>query len=484
VSRALLALLVALACAGGISASGADYTASSSSTGTLTAAADFNTVAVSLGALASPLSGSVPVSATASSDRGIASVKFQSAPHGTSNWVDICTDTTPSPYGCSWATASLSDGRYDVRAVATDNTGHTRTSTITDRTLDNFTFTATLANPPANISGTVNLTATATGAADGLASLTIQQRATGAPTWTDVCTKTASPASCPFDTTQFADGGRELRAVATDGSGATATSSLRTPNIDNSPPTNTPSIPATGTGTVSMTADAVDTGSGIQYVSFEAQYAGVWYEFCHLTTAPYTCSGDSAQVPDGTYLVRVTVKNNAGVITTSTPTSITIDNTPPAPTGLQTSNAGTAGLLESGDTVTLTWSEKIAPASVLAGWNGTSQPIDVKLTENGSNDQMAFYDATGTTRLNLTGAAADLKLGGDFVSSAAEFNATMTQSGSSITVTLGAPVGTPTLLTAVAGTMSWTPSANAKDLAGNASRTTTFNEPAPLDVDF
>jgi hypothetical protein len=172
------------------------------------------------------------------------------------------------------------------------------------------------------------------------------------------------------------------------------------------------------------------------------------------------------------------------VKTTSSPSSITIDN-PPAPTDVQAGNGGaTAGLLQSGDWVRLTWSEQIAPASVLSGWNGSSQAILVKLADNGSNDQMDFYNAAGTTRLNLTGVAADLKLGGNFVSGAVNFNATMSQSGTSITVTLGSVVGTPTLPTAVAGTMTWTPSAAATDLTGHASKTTLVTESGGLDLDF
>jgi chitinase len=484
VSRALLTLLVALSLTGGITASGADFTASSSSPGnSFAAAADFNTVAVSLGALGATLTGTVAVSATASSDRGIASVKFQSAPAGTPDWVDICTDTTAS-YGCNWSTAALADGSYDVRAVATDSAGYSRTSTITARNLDNFTLTATLADPGANVSGTVALSATATGASGSLTSLKIQHRAPGAGSWTDLCTTATSPANCNLDTTLYADGPRELRSIATDSSGAVAIAPVRTPNIDNSPPTTTPSIPSTGTGTVSMTATADDTGSGIAYVAFEALYAGTWYEFCRDTTAPYTCSGDSAAVADGTYSIRVVVMNNAGVKTTSSPSSITIDN-PPAPTDVQAGNGGaTAGLLESGDWVRLTWSEQVAPASVLSGWNGSSQAILVKLADNGSNDQMDFYNAAGTTRLNLTGVAADLKLGGNFVSGAVNFNATMSQSGTSITVTLGSVVGSPTLPTAVAGTMAWTPSAGATDLTGHASKTTLVTESGGLDLDF
>ena len=51
---------------------------------------------------------------------------------------------------------------------------------------------------------------------------------------------------------------------------------------------------------------------------------------------------------------------------------------------------------------------------------------------------MDFY--SGATRLNLVLSATDLKLGGNFVSTDAVFNATMVQSGNSITVTLGTQI--------------------------------------------
>jgi chitinase len=483
VTRLLLAALATLALTGGVTASGANFTATSGSPTVISAAADFNTVAVTLSPVGATLTGTVALSATASSDRGIASVKFQAAPAGTTDWADLCTDTT-STYDCSWNTTALADGSYDVRALATDSAGYTKTSTITGRTLDNYTLTVSLANPGANISGTVTLTATATGAAGALQSVAIQQRAPGATTWNDVCAPVAtSPATCSLNTTLYADGGRELRAVARDTSGAVAQTTVITPNIDNSPPASTPSIPASGTGTVTMTATAGDSGSGIAWVGFEALYAGVWYEFCRDYSAPYTCSGDSAAVPDGTYSIRVRVRNNAGVESVSAPSSIAIDN-PPVPTDVQAGNAGTAGLLGAGDWVRLTWSETILPSSVLAGFSGSSQAILVKLTDNGSNDQMDFYNAAGTTRLNLTATAADLKLGGNFVTSAVNFNATMAQSASSITITLGTQSGPGTLATAVAGTMTWKPSAGATDAAGHPSGTATVTESGSLDVDF
>ena len=477
-SRVVLALLAALAFCG-VGASGADFTASSHSPTTITAAADFNTVTVTLGAVpANPL-GSVALSATAASERGIASVRFQYAPTGTSDWVDVCTDTT-SAYGCTWDTLAIPDAVYDVRALATDSAGYTKTSVATGRTVDNYTLSVTLTDPGA-MSGNESLTATAANPTGALAELTIQHRAPGAASWTTVCTDTVSPKTCSLNTTALPEGPRELRAIARDTAGHQVQSTTITRTIDNTPPQVTPNTPTSGSGTVTMTATASDSGSGIAYVKWEAFYMGAWYEFCRDTAAPYSCSGDSAAVPDGTYSIRVTTVDNAGVSTMSPPSSITIDN-PPRGVSLATGNAGTPGQLGSGDWIELVWNEQIAPASVLAGWNGAGQAIRVRVKDATSNDEMDFL-TTGGTRLNLVLGAADLKLGGNFVTADSEFNATMSQTGPTIRITLGAPLS-GTLATAAAGNLSWKPSTAATDLTGHTSSSATVTEGGSLDVDF
>ena len=79
----------------------------------------------------------------------------------------------------------------------------------------------------------------------------------------------------------------------------------------------------------------------------------------------------------------------------------------------------------------------------------------MRVTNVGANDQIDFYNAAGTTRLNLVATPADLELGGDFVTTDSDFNATIGESGASITVTLGTQISGGALNTAVAGTMTW-----------------------------
>jgi chitinase len=478
VTRALLVVLAVIGVAtGGVVSSGADFTAKSTSPTPIGAAADFNTVAVSLNAVSTPLTGNVALSATASSNRGVANVKFQYAPSGTTDWVDVCTDTSSS-YGCTWNTPAIADGTYDVRAYATDNAGYTRASVQAARVVDNYTLSVTLDDPGA-MSGSEALTATAANASGGINYLRIQHRAVGATAWTDLCSGTTNPRTCNLDTTALPEGNRELRAVVRDNAGHIAQTTPITREIDNTPPVTTPSIPPQASGTVTVSAEATDTGSGIASVTFQAFYMGAWTIICVDTTAPYSCSTDSAGVADGAYQVRVITTDNAGVSVTGSTYEIVVNNQTPSGTDVTAGNGGaTLGRLEQYDWIRFTWNEPIAPASILSGWTGTSQAITVRVKNNASNDEMHFY--SGATQLNLVLSATDLKLGGNFVSGDAVFNGTMTQSGNSITVTLGTRTS-GTVLTVATSTMTWRPSANATDLAGTASATTMVTETADQD---
>ena len=78
-----------------------------------------NTVpsSASLTAPATNLSGTVTLTATAAdAGSGIASVEFQRASAGTTNWTTICTDTSSS-YSCAWNTTAETDAIYDLRVA-------------------------------------------------------------------------------------------------------------------------------------------------------------------------------------------------------------------------------------------------------------------------------------------------------------------------------------------------------------------------------
>jgi hypothetical protein len=210
-----------------------------------------------------------------------------------------------------------------------------------------------------------------------------------------------------------------------------------------------------------------------------------------LTAGAYTAGGQtynyrSAILTAGalsngpkTYSVTATdVAANA----TNLNSSVTIDNVVPAPNNLSASG-GIAGRPEAGDVLTLSTNDTLDTFTVLANWTGAATTVQLRFVQQGGGDRIQVWDSAGTTQLPFGTINTNRN---DFTTGTLSFNgSTMTQSGTSITITLGAPVvGTVTTVGAGAN-MAWTPSATVTDRAGNAITTAAFNEPAPNnDLDF
>jgi hypothetical protein len=79
------------------------------------------------------VSGTVPVTANASTSTGVAKVSIQ-AKTGTAAFAEVCSVTT-SPYTCSWNTGTT--GVYSLQAVLTDKLGATTTSAPVTVNVDN-----------------------------------------------------------------------------------------------------------------------------------------------------------------------------------------------------------------------------------------------------------------------------------------------------------------------------------------------------------
>jgi Bacterial Ig domain len=208
-----------------------------------------------------PLSGTITLGATATDTggSGVASVTIQRSPAGAGTWTDVCTDAS-SPYSCSFDTTAVGDGLYDFRAVSIDIAGNPNTSsTVTNRRVDNTAPTASLTDPGSPLRLTVTLTATSTDTGgSGVTNVAIERSPAGAGTWTNICTDASSPYSCSWNTTGVTDGSYDLRAIATDNAGNTATSTVTSRVVDNTAPTATNIDAANGGATVG-TPESGDT---------------------------------------------------------------------------------------------------------------------------------------------------------------------------------------------------------------------------------
>lgn len=346
--------------------------------------------AVTLTDPGSPLRGSVALSATASdAGSGIASLRFQRASAGGSTWTDGCSTVT-APYSCSLVTGSLTDGLHDLRVLAGDAAGNTTISNVVlNRRVDNTSPAVTMSDPGAFLRGTVTLSASVSDAGSGIASVTIQGAPTGSSTWTTVCTTTASPYSCAYNTTALANGGYDVRAIASDAAGNTTT---------------------------------------------------------------------SATVSD-----RV------------------VDNTAPTAVDVQTTNAagGIVAKPDTGDLLMFTFSEPMRPSSILAGWSGAATPVTVRFA-NGNPDVLTVWDPATGAQLGLGSATSGKK----YVTATTTFTASnMVLSANTITVTLGTTIGSTSSATGTS-TLMWTTSAAATDRAGNPLVAGVVTETGAADSDF
>ncbi len=292
-------------------------------TGTLTAPA-----------AAANLRGTVPVAATASDPPpgGVASVEFQLTTQG-SPYTDpsFASDASGPSYDGTLDTTAHADGLYDLRAFVNDANGNSSASPRVTVRVDNTPPSGSVTAPAngANLRGTVGLTSDSADGGSGVATVQFQRSPAGAGSWTNQ--------AASWNTTLLTDGLYDLRVVTTDNAGNTFTSPAVTVRVDNTNPTGSVTAPANGAnlrGTVGLTSDSADGGSGVATVQFQRSPAGAG------SWTNQAASWNTTLLTDGLYDLRVVTTDNAGNTFTSPTITVRVDNT--APTGSVTAPANGA----------------------------------------------------------------------------------------------------------------------------------------------
>jgi hypothetical protein len=191
----------------------------------------------------------------------------------------------------------------------------------------------------------------------------------------------------------------------------------------------------------------------------------------------------NATLAAGSYATTIAVSDMAGNSAVVAGPGIVVDNTSPVGNAVQTVNGGgTRGRPDAGDVITLGWSDVLDPASVLAGWSAAATAVQVVIFDSGSGNDTLVVRTTSGVSLPL----GSIDLNNNYVGSTTTFNATMTQSATSIAVTLGTLVsGSPRTDTSKAA-VAWSTGAvaGATDRAGNALLPSVVNESGYSDDDF
>ena len=244
--------------------------------------------------------------------------------------------------------------------------------------------------------------------------------------------------------------------------------------------------PASGIATVTANVTTVTTGqTAVPLVAGSYSAGGVSYGY---RSAQLTAK---ATLGAGPLAFSVTATDQVPLSATAA-FSVTGDNTVPSASDVQATNVagGTANTPELGDTMILTYNEVMDWTTILAGWNGSTTNVVLRLVNAGGNngDYIEVWSPSsvllpvGTVNLNNK----DLLQGapGGYVTFGATGTPTgMTASGSTISFVLGTASGAIGTAAAAAA-MTWTPATGVTDRAGNAMSLTPRTETGGSDQDF
>lgn len=309
------------------------------------------TVTWSAPATNTQVSGSVPLSATANDNQGVAQVEF---------YVDgalVGTDTS-APYGVSWNSTSGAEGFHTLGAKAYDAAGNVTTSNSVFVNVDNTPPSVALTSPTSGVSlrGSVTIQATASDT-QGVSRVEFYDGATL------LGTDTGSPYALSWNTVGQADGNHTLTAKAYDSAGNVTTSSTVGVSVDNTAPTTALSAPAANAslkGTVTVSATASDN-VGVVQVEF---YAGTTL-LGTLSAAPYSVSWDTTQGANGGVTLTTKAYDAAGNVTVSAGRAVVVDNAAPTVAITSPANGASLSALSLSTTITASASDNVGVTQVV-----------------------------------------------------------------------------------------------------------------------
>jgi hypothetical protein len=353
------------------------------------------------------VSGSPTLGVTTDGDT--ANVELDARKQGASTWVTI--GTVGPPFNQTWNTTGLTDGAYELRAVATDLAGHVGTSPTITTVVDNTAPTGSLTTPTAasTIGGPhTPLVATAADGGSGVAGVTFGYY--DGTAWNTISTVT----SAPYETTwnaqaAVATGTYLLHAIIIDAAGNTKTTSSVSVNVDSSAPTVTLANPgASLSGTVPLTATTSGPDAVAVTFAYSVHGANAWQTIRTDSASPWSASFDTTSLTDGSYDLRATAVDGVGNIGTSAVYTALIDNKLPTiahgtPGDGSTVTAATAIALDLSETATLSAITLDGGPTVAPTVTGTHVDFPTGALASGAH----VLDLTLT---DLTGKTADAQL--------------------------------------------------------------------------
>ncbi|QIG41132.1 signal peptidase I [Microbacterium sp. 4R-513] len=156
--------------------------------------------------------------------------------------------------------------------------------------------TVSVQAPAGTLRDVATITATAADGETGIAQVVISAQTAGSTTWTTLCTATAAPYSCSWDTRTVVDGSYSLRAIATDKAGYSTTSAVVAATVGNTIGVVLADPGDFAVGSVTLATTLQNTGAGPYAVRVEYAVAGTgaWTALCTNLASPYSCVWNTA----------------------------------------------------------------------------------------------------------------------------------------------------------------------------------------------
>jgi subtilisin family serine protease len=393
---------------------------------TVTTDNDFTapTVEVTAPAEGATVAGTIPITASASDNRGVTKVEFYL---GTTL---IMTDTSV-PYTFNYNTRQQANGDKVITAKAYDAMGNVGVSAPVNVVFDNdFTAPTVEVTAPAHgttVMGTITLSATAS---DERSSISKVEFYLGT---TLLAIDSTAPYSYSYNTRLQTNGDKVISAKAYDAVGNVGVSDPVYVGFDNDFIAPTVEVTAPGEGatlsaTVTLSATASDDRSSISKVEFFVGTTKVATD----TSAPYTYSYNTRLLANGDKVITAKAYDSWNNVSTSAPVNVVFDNDFTGPAVAVTAPEEGATLSE---TVTLsaTASDDLATISKVEFFVGTTKV---------ATDTSAPYTYSYNTRLLANGAKAITAKAYDSwnnVSTSAAVNVTFDNDFTGPTVAVTAP---------------------------------------------
>ena len=243
-------------------------------------------------------------------------------------------------------------------------------------------------------------------------------------------------------------------------------------------------VPVSGTAEANSSVTLTVSGSGAQPMTqaIVVDSSGNW------TALPV----DVRNFADGTISYSAKATDAAGNTSVAGTATSSKDTTAPTVTNIQLGNGGTAGKIDKGDTVTITFSESLKASTICNAW--TSNTATQTISGNG---QVTVNVSSGDT-LTVTSPACAVNFGSlamtsDYAGTAMSFGGNGSNGSSltwnpgtgikTLTITLGGASGTANLSVAAAAATLNAATLNGAavltDIAGNPLSPTTFTSQAP-----